>query len=71
MATSVQSHSHDGGISHSHGGNDNDAFGGHGHSHEIYDGPGSFINREQPLSHHEGRDWSDRAYTIGIGGFVI
>lgn len=55
-------HSH----SHSH-----DALGGHGHTHEILDGPGSFLNREQPLSLHEGRDWKDRAYTIGIGGLVF
>lgn len=52
--------------SHSH-----DALGGHGHTHEILDGPGSFLNREQPLSLHEGRDWKDRAYTIGIGGLVF
>ncbi|OGM41436.1 urease accessory protein UreG [Aspergillus bombycis] len=57
------SHSHDQGISHSH-----DDFGGHGHSHEILDGPGSFLNREMPLI--EGRDWRDRAFTIGIGGPV-
>ncbi|KAF5866975.1 hypothetical protein ETB97_006819 [Aspergillus alliaceus] len=55
------SHSHDLGINHSH-----DDFGGHGHSHEILDGPGSYINREMPLI--EGRDWKDRAFTIGIGG---
>ncbi|EEA22663.1 hypothetical protein TMatcc_001503 [Talaromyces marneffei ATCC 18224] len=61
-------HSHDNGLSHSHDGSDD--FGGHGHSHEIYDGPGSYINREQPLSQHEGRDWKDRAFTIGIGGPV-
>ncbi|KAF9883563.1 hypothetical protein FE257_003162 [Aspergillus nanangensis] len=58
------SHSHDQDISHSH----DDNFGGHGHSHEILDGPGSYINRELPLI--EGRDWKDRAFTIGIGGPV-
>ncbi|PWY62124.1 urease accessory protein UreG [Aspergillus eucalypticola CBS 122712] len=57
------SHSHDNDVSHSH-----DDFGGHGHSHEILDGPGSYINREMPLS--EERDWKDRAFTIGIGGPV-
>lgn len=56
------SHSH----SHSH-----DALGGHGHTHEILDGPGSFLNREQPLTLHEGRDWKDRAFTIGIGGYSL
>lgn len=54
------SHSH----SHSH-----DNIADHGHSHEILDGPGSYINREQPL--YEGRDWRDRAFTIGIGGYVL
>lgn len=61
MAT--HSHSHDGGLEHSHS---HDALGGHGHSHEILDGPGSFLQREMPII--EGRDWNDRAFTIGIGG---
>ncbi|KAL2853543.1 P-loop containing nucleoside triphosphate hydrolase protein [Aspergillus pseudodeflectus] len=55
------SHSH----SHSHS---HDNIADHGHSHEILDGPGSYINREMPLI--EGRDWKDRAFTIGIGGPV-
>ena len=38
----------------------------HGHSHEILDGPGSYVLRELPLT--DGRDWEDRAFTIGIGG---
>ncbi|KAL8878424.1 MAG: hypothetical protein Q9198_003760 [Flavoplaca austrocitrina] len=41
---------------------------GHGHTHEIYNGPGSYPSREMPLS--EGRDFNDRAFTIGIGGPV-
>lgn len=57
-------HSHDGGLDHSH----DDPFNGHGHSHDILDGPGSYVNREMPLI--EGRDWKDRAFTIGIGGYV-
>lgn len=56
------SHSHDGGHSHSH---DNPAA-DHGHTHEILDGPGSYMGREMPLI--EGRDWSERAFTVGIGG---
>lgn len=52
------SHSHDGELGHSHA--------EHGHSHEILDGPGSYINRELPLV--EGRDWKERTFTIGIGG---
>lgn len=61
------SHSHDGAPhSHSHDGGFNAQE--HGHSHEILDGPGSYLGREMPIV--EGRDWSDRAFTIGIGGFV-
>lgn len=57
----MTSHSHDGG-SHSHAGGD------HGHTHEILDGPGSYLGREMPIV--EGRDWKERAFTIGIGGYV-
>ncbi|KAJ2977411.1 hypothetical protein NUW58_g7818 [Xylaria curta] len=57
-------HSHDHGAhSHSH-----DSIADHGHSHEILDGPGSFLGREMPIV--EGRDWKERAFTIGIGGPV-
>ncbi|WEW57204.1 hypothetical protein PRK78_002666 [Emydomyces testavorans] len=52
------SHSH----SHAHDG------GSHGHTHEILNGPGSYLDREMPMV--EGRDWNDRAFTIGIGGPV-
>jgi urease accessory protein len=57
------SHSHDE-HSHAHGGAVD-----HGHTHEILDGPGSYLGREMPII--EGRDWEDRAFTIGIGGYVI
>jgi urease accessory protein len=61
------SHSHDGAShSHSHDGGFNAQE--HGHSHEILDGPGSYLGREMPIV--EGRDWSDRAFTVGIGGPV-
>ena len=60
----THSHSHANGLDHSH--SHDDPFGGHGHSHEILDGPGSYLQRELPLV--EGRDWKDRAFTIGIGG---
>ncbi|CAH0017417.1 unnamed protein product [Clonostachys rhizophaga] len=61
------SHSHEGGASHSH---DSSGFNAqeHGHSHEILDGPGTYLGREMPII--EGRTWSDRAFTIGIGGPV-
>jgi urease accessory protein len=61
------SHSHEnGGVSHSH---DGPAFNAveHGHSHEILGGPGSYLGREMPIV--EGRDWHERAFTIGIGGY--
>ncbi|KAH6676062.1 urease accessory protein ureG [Plectosphaerella plurivora] len=60
------SHSHDGvAAGHSH---DGFSAAEHGHSHEILDGPGSYLGREMPIV--EGRTWSDRAFTIGIGGPV-
>ncbi|CAK7203245.1 hypothetical protein SEUCBS139899_005976 [Sporothrix eucalyptigena] len=61
-------HSHDGGITlHASHGHDSSVV-EHGHSHEILDGPGSFLGREMPIV--EGRTWEDRAFTIGIGGPV-
>ncbi|OAR02873.1 hypothetical protein LLEC1_01760 [Akanthomyces lecanii] len=59
------SHSHEG-VSHAHDGSFNAQE--HGHSHEILDGPGSYVGREMPIV--EGREWSDRAFTVGIGGPV-
>ncbi|KAF2141390.1 uncharacterized protein K452DRAFT_228819 [Aplosporella prunicola CBS 121167] len=59
----THSHSHDS-VSHSHAGGQAE----HGHSHEILDGPGSFLGREMPII--EGRSWGERAFTIGIGGPV-
>lgn len=56
---SSHAHSHD----HDHG---NTAAADHGHTHEILTGPGSFLGREMPII--EGRDWSERAFTVGIGG---
>ncbi|KAL1891932.1 hypothetical protein Cpir12675_004764 [Ceratocystis pirilliformis] len=60
-------HSHEHSHEHSH---DHDGFNAqeHGHSHEILNGPGSYLGREMPII--EGRNWSDRAFTIGIGGPV-
>ena len=65
MATAATAtHSHDGVNSHSHSHEFNAAE--HGHSHEILDGPGSYTQREMPLI--TGRDWNERAFTVGIGG---
>nr|OQO28930.1 putative urease accessory protein ureG-like [Rachicladosporium sp. CCFEE 5018] len=56
-------HSHENGHSHDHpGGAD------HGHTHEILEGPGSFLGREMPIV--AGRDFRERAFTVGIGGPV-
>jgi urease accessory protein len=63
------SHSHDGPAhSHSHDHARDQAALDHGHTHEILDGPGSYMGREMPII--EGRDWSERAFTVGIGGYV-
>ena len=63
-STMSHEHSHDHGHSHDH---DHDhAAPDHGHTHEILDGPGSYMGREMPII--EGRDWSERAFTVGIGG---
>ncbi|KAI4195605.1 MAG: hypothetical protein LQ346_003383 [Caloplaca aetnensis] len=59
-------HSHDGIGSHTHSHDINAA--NHGHSHEILDGPGSYTQREMPIM--TGRDWNERAFTVGIGGPV-
>ncbi|KAK5205289.1 hypothetical protein LTR41_009138 [Exophiala xenobiotica] len=68
----MATHSHDGASSHSHSHDQTNgaaaAAAPHGHSHEILDGPGSYLHREMPIV--EGRDFSDRAFTIGIGGPV-
>lgn len=69
--STTHSHSHDPSDSHSHShGNGLSTLTptNHGHTHEILSGPGSFQNRELPLI--ENRDWTDRAFTIGIGGPV-
>ena len=62
----ANSHSHDGVHTHSH--DHAAAAPDHGHTHEILDGPGSYMGREMPII--EGRDWSERAFTVGIGGYV-
>ena len=57
-----QTHSHDSLSPHSHSFNATE----HAHSHEILEGPGSYTAREMPII--SGRDWNERAFTIGIGG---
>lgn len=38
----------------------------HGHTHEVMDHPGFFAERETPID----RDFTERAFTVGIGGPV-
>ncbi len=43
----------------------------HSHTHEHLDSPGDFNKRETGLpAHWRGRDWRQRAFTVGIGGPV-
>jgi urease accessory protein len=60
---SDSAHSH-GGHAHSHGG----ATAEHGHTHEIMADAGKYADRDPPA--FAGRDWRERAFTIGIGGPV-
>jgi hypothetical protein len=62
----THSHSHEGGGSHTH--SHSHGPGEHGHTHEIWPNAGSFVNREQPIQ--LGRNWSERAFTVGIGGYL-
>lgn len=66
----MATHSHDGSAPHSHSHSHDGGFSAqeHGHSHEILDGPGSYVGREMPIT--EGRQWGSRAFTVGIGGPV-
>jgi len=58
-------HDHDGLGMHDHAG-DHHPDDGHGHHHEVWDHAGRFEERAAPL----GRDYAERAFTIGIGGPV-
>lgn len=40
--------------------------GPHGHTHEVWDGPGLFDERDAPKP----RNYTERAFTVGIGGPV-
>ena len=39
----------------------------HGHTHEAMESPGSYLNRDHPISN---RNFKERAFTVGIGGPV-
>jgi urease accessory protein len=57
------SHSHSHGHSHDHSVNE------HGHTHEQLDHPGHYHERDP--SKYDKRDWSERAFTVGIGGYAF
>lgn len=61
--THTHTHSHDHDHAHSH---HHDHHHDHGHTHEIMEHAGKFVERDMPVFHS--RDWSERAFTIGIGG---
>jgi urease accessory protein len=47
---------------------DHQPNGDHGHTHEHLDNAGRYEERDLPK--FEGRDWDERAFTVGIGGLV-
>ncbi|EPQ27687.1 uncharacterized protein PFL1_04825 [Pseudozyma flocculosa PF-1] len=59
-AAAAPAHDH----GHSHGSSAQE----HGHTHDVMDHPGRFNDRDVP--NYEGRNWNERAFTIGIGGPV-
>jgi len=54
-------------MEHSHDGTTHSHEGYHDHTHPHLDSPGLFAMRPIPL---EGRDWKERAFTVGVGGPV-
>ncbi|KAJ1018546.1 hypothetical protein NDA16_004828 [Ustilago loliicola] len=56
------------GNGHSHSHSHAVAGGDHGHTHDIMDHPGKFNDRDLP--NYENRNWTERAFTVGIGGPV-
>ncbi|KAJ1568614.1 hypothetical protein HK096_005899 [Nowakowskiella sp. JEL0078] len=65
-------HSHDQGHNHSSHQHSHDKIhelgGDHGHSHEVLTSPGLYQERDMPAFAQ--RDWSERSFTVGIGGPV-
>lgn len=55
-------HSHEAGHTHEHGGD-------HGHTHEHYNDAGKYSERDMP--DYAIRNFDERGYTIGIGGYVL
>ncbi|KAI3631206.1 hypothetical protein MIR68_010696 [Amoeboaphelidium protococcarum] len=63
--SSSHTHTHDG---HTHSHSHSHDHGDHGHTHEVMTSPGKFTAR--PMPKYNERDWSERAFTVGIGGPV-
>jgi urease accessory protein len=61
---SLYTHDHDMGHTHDHSHSHDHSE--HGHTHEVMEHPGSFLNRDKPLH----RNWKERGFTVGIGGPV-
>ena len=62
MSSSATESIHGHGHSHDHG------LGEHGHTHEQLDSPGRYTERE--VLKYGSRNWRERAFTVGIGGYV-
>ncbi|CAG8473521.1 12779_t:CDS:2 [Ambispora gerdemannii] len=61
--TTTDDHHH----THTHGGEHLHSHDEHGHTHEQLDTPGKFKERELP--NYGNRNWKERAFTVGIGGW--
>ncbi|KAJ2392246.1 hypothetical protein GGI05_002721, partial [Coemansia sp. RSA 2603] len=66
-ADQQHSHSHTHGHDHEHSHSHSHAN-EHGHTHDVLDHPGRY--HERPPYNRTGRDWGERAFTVGIGGPV-
>lgn len=62
-SNTAAAHDHGNEHVHSHAGHDAHD---HGHTHEQMDSPGLY--QERPKAIYKNRDWSERAFTVGIGG---
>lgn len=67
-ADGAHTHAHDHAHDHAHSHSHSHAANEHGHTHEIMEHPGKFGERDLPNFSH--RNWNERAFTVGIGGYV-
>lgn len=54
---------------HSHGSHTHDGPGDHGHTHEHLENAGKYSERDLP--DYSSRNFEERGFTIGIGGYVV